>query len=101
MSDPAALNNSNENFDNMTAAQFEERLPDLIAIGQGTFTDDPRFAVFFERNPDCAALVRDLEAIAKAARDLFPSDEPDETLEESGGSNDKIWNKIANQLKNE
>jgi hypothetical protein len=100
MSDPAALNNSNENFDNMTAAEFEERLPDLIAISQGTFTDDPRFTVFFDRNPDCAALVRDLEAIAKAARDLFPMDEPGEAPEESTGS-DRIWENISNQLKNE
>lgn len=78
MSDPAALSQNTENYDNMTAAEFEERLPDLFQAGGGKVTEDPRFAVFLERNPDCAALVRDLEAIAAAAVDLFQPAEEDE-----------------------
>jgi hypothetical protein len=91
MSDPAALNDPNENFDNMTAGQFEARLPDLFVIGKGKVSADPRFAIFLERNPDCAALVRDFEAIAEAARKLF---EPAEDEEPS----DDVWKNIAKGL---
>jgi len=91
MSDPAALNNPEENFDNMSVADFEERLPDLVQSGQGKMTEDPRFTTFFEKNPDCAALVRDLEAIAEAARGLF---EPAEDEEPS----DDLWSKIVKEL---
>ena len=96
MSDPAALNDSNENFDNMTVADFEERLPDLVQSGQGKMTEDPRFSTFFEKNPDCAALVRDLEAIAEAARDLFPSEQ--EQGEEELDANDPMWQKIKDNM---
>lgn len=94
MSDSAALNDSNENFDNMTVAQFEARLPDLFVIGHGKVSEDPRFAIFLERNPDCAALVRDFEAIAAAAAALF---EPAEDEEPS----DDVWKNIAKGLANE
>jgi hypothetical protein len=94
MSNSAALNESTENFDNMTAAEFEERLPDLFGIGRGKVSEDPRFATFLEKNPDCAALVRDLETIAETAAKLF---EPAEDLEPS----DSVWTNIANKLKDE
>ena len=92
MSDPAALNESTENFDNMTAAEFEERLPDLFGIGHGKVSEDPRFAIFLEKNPDCAALVRDLETIADTAAKLF---EPAEDQEPA----DSVWTNIASKLK--
>jgi len=83
---------TNMNFDNMTAAQFEEYLPDLFASGDGKLTEDPRFATFLERNPDCAALVRDLETIAEHAKSLFePTHEPA----------DSVWSNIASKLKDE
>jgi hypothetical protein len=91
MSDPVPLNGSTENYDNMTAREFEERLPDLFQTGGGKVTEDPRFATFLERNPDCAALVRDLETIAETARKLF------EPTEDQGPSDD-LWAKIAKEL---
>ncbi len=97
MSDQVALNTP-ENFDNMTAAEFEARLPDLIANNAtGPLTEDPQFEKFFAGNPTCAALVRDLEAIAKAAKDLFSIEEPEEAIDEPVG--DKMWESIANKIK--
>ena len=76
-------------IDNMTTAQFEEYLPDLFAAGEGKITEDPRFARFLAANPDCAALVRDLETIAEHAKSLFePFDEPSDT----------VWEKLASKL---
>ena len=94
MSDLAALNDSTENFDNMTAAEFEERLPDLFGIGHGKVSSDPRFANFLKANPDCAALVSDLETIAEQAKSLF---EPAEDQEPA----DSVWDNITKKLKDE
>ena len=83
---------TNVNFDNMTAAQFEDYLPDLFASGDGKVSQDPRFATFLAKNPDCAALVNDLETIAEHARSLFePTEEPA----------DSVWSNIASKLKSE
>ena len=85
------------NFDNMTTAEFEEYLPELFENGGGSISKDPRFANFFKSNPDCAALVRDLETIAEQAKSLFePSDS------ESGPEpSDAVWSNIASKLKQE
>ena len=87
------------NLDNMTTAEFEEYLPELFESGGGSISKDPRFANFFKANPDCAALVRDLEIIAEQAKSLF---------EPSGGESgvglepsDAIWSNIASKLKAE
>ena len=80
------VNGTSPNFDTMTPAEFEQYLPDLFAAG--TVSTDPRLQNFLTRNPDCAALVRDLEAIASAAMNLFPVQEPSDTL----------WSKIAAEL---
>ena len=81
---------ANINFDTMTPAEFEEYLPELFATGGGKVSEDPRFATFLEKNPDCAALVRDLETIAEHARSLFePVHEP----------SDSVWSNIASKLK--
>ena len=93
MSDPTAPHDSNENFDNMTVSEFKERLPDLFDIGHGKVSGDPRFANFLKSNPDCAALVSDLETIAEQAKSLF---EPS-----SHEPADSVWDNIANKLKNE
>jgi tryptophan 2,3-dioxygenase len=78
-----------EMLDNMTPADFEAYLPELFAVGSGKISDDPRFAHFLAANPDCAALVRDLETIAEHARSLFdPVEEP----------SDKVWSNIASKL---
>jgi len=83
---------TNVNFDTMTAAQFEDYLPDLFASGDGKVSEDPRFAKFLAANPDCAALVSDLETIAEHAKSLFePTEDPA----------DSVWSNIASKLKDE
>jgi len=83
---------SNVNFDKMTAAEFENYLPDLFATGNGKVSQDPRFTKFLHANPDCAALVSDLETIAEHARSLFePTQDPA----------DSVWSGIASKLKDE
>ena len=86
MNDIAAIN-----FDTLTPAEFEQYLPDLFLAG-GKVSEDPRLAKFLGANPDCAALVRDLETIAETARSLFePSNEP----------SDAVWSNIASKLREE
>lgn len=80
----------NLDFENMTVAQFEEYLPELFTAGGGKVSEDPRFQKFLAANPDCAALVSDLETIAEHARSLFePTEEP----------SDSVWSNIASKLK--
>lgn len=76
------------NLDNMTVADFEAYLPELFAAGKGKISEDPRFANFLKSNPDCSALVNDLEAIAEHAKSLFEPNEP----------SDAVWSKIADKL---
>lgn len=78
------------NFDTMTPAEFEAVLPELFSAGGGgKISEDPRLTSFLRRNPDCAALVRDLETIAEHARSLFePIHDP----------SDDVWEKIAGKL---
>jgi hypothetical protein len=78
------------NLDTMTPAEFEAYLPELFEAGLGKISDDPRFANFLAANPDCAALVRDLETIAETAKSLF---------EPVGEPSDKVWSNIASKLK--
>ena len=82
---------SNIDFNTMTTAEFEQYLPDLFLAG-GKISDDPRLKQFFDANPDCAALVRDLETIAETARSLFePTQDP----------SDAVWSNIASKLQAE
>ena len=76
-------------FDTMTPADFEKYLPDFFANGDGHVSTDPRLQTFLRNNPDCAALVRDLEAIAEHAKSLFETTEP----------SDAIWTGIQDKLK--
>jgi len=62
---------SNIDFDNLKPEEFEHILPELFANGEGKVSKDPRLHKFLAANPDCAALVSDLEAIADAARTLL------------------------------
>jgi len=77
------------NFDHMTVSEFEQHLPELFATGNGKISTDPRFATFLASNPDCAALVHDLEAIAEQAKSLF---------EEPAEPSDAVWSNIASKL---
>lgn len=82
---------ANIDFNHMTPAEFEQYLPDLFQAG-GKVSEDPRLQQFLSRNPDCAALVKDLETIAETARSLFePTHEP----------SDAVWSNIASKLKEE
>jgi len=90
MSDLPNLPNLDPNT--MTIAEFERYLPELVAVGGGKLSEDPRFSRFLTANPDCAALVKDLEAIADAAKSLF---EPSHDQEPS----DAVWSNIASKLK--
>ncbi|HVG26408.1 MAG TPA: hypothetical protein VM865_02290 [Acidobacteriaceae bacterium] len=84
---------ANFDFDSMTTAEFEQHLPELFASSDGgKVSEDQRLAGFLAKNPDCAALVRDLETIAETAKGLFePDHEP----------SDAVWSKIATQLQHE
>ena len=78
-------------FDTLTPAEFEQYLPELFLAG-GKLSEDPRLARFLAANPDCAALVHDLETIAATAKSLFePDHEP----------SDAIWSNIASKLQEE
>lgn len=78
-------------LDTMTPAEFEQFLPDFFAASSnGRVSSDPRFQKFLEKNPDCAALVRDLETIAEHARSLFPQE-----MEEPS---EHVWDRIANEM---
>ncbi|MDE1162811.1 MAG: hypothetical protein PW792_12800 [Acidobacteriaceae bacterium] len=79
------------NFDALTPGEFSEHLPELIASSEGSLFDDSRLTGFFAENPDAAGLVRDLEAIAAAAKSLF---EPEAEEEPS----DSVWSNIASKL---
>jgi hypothetical protein len=82
----------NIDFDTLKPDEFENYLPDLFATGSGKVSQDPRLQKFLSRNPDCAALVRDLETIAETARSLFdPVEEP----------SDRVWANIQTKLREE
>ena len=82
---------SSIDFDTLTPAEFEQHLPELFLAG-GKISEDPRLSRFLAANPDCAALVRDLETIAETAKSLFePSHEP----------SDAVWSNIASKLRDE
>ena len=82
---------TNVNFNDMTPAEFEQHLPDLFLAG-GKLSEDPRLAKFLQANPDCAALVRDLETIAETAKSLF---------EPTHETSDAVWSNIASKLREE
>ena len=80
------------NFDTMKPEEFESVLPDLFANSSGKVSQDPRLQKFLTANPDCAALVRDLETIAEHARSLFdPVEDP----------SDNVWSNIQTKLQEE
>jgi hypothetical protein len=79
-------------FDNLKPEEFEQFLPELFANGNGKVSQDPRLKDFLARNPDCAALVSDLETIAETARSLFePVSDP----------SDLVWSNIQDKMREE
>ena len=85
MSEPRGIN-----FDDLKPEEFEQYLPELFATGDGKVSQDPRLQKFLARNPDCAALVCDLETIAETARSLLVGD-----------PSDKVWSNIQSKLREE
>ena len=70
----------------MSCAAFQSRLPEMIGAGENA-------AVYahLENCALCRALLKDLETIAQAARQLFPIEEPP----------DDLWDHIQSAIKDE
>ena len=84
------MTDPNFDYDNMTQADFEEHLPEFFANQAGSVSDDPRLQKFLAAHPDCAALVRDLESIADAAKALIDVEDHDPS--------DGLWAKIQTRM---
>jgi hypothetical protein len=70
----------------MSCEEFQALLPELIGTGE-----DMNLHPHIQRCELCRALLADLETIAEAARQLFPSVEPP----------DELWKHIESAIKNE
>ena len=75
-----------DNRKNMSCADFQEQLPDLISSGENAAAHP-----HIENCELCRALLADLETIAQAARQLFPAVEPP----------DDLWNQIESAIQSE
>jgi predicted anti-sigma-YlaC factor YlaD len=64
-----------EFVNNLSCAQFQAQLPELIGTGENIAVHP-----HLESCKLCRALLDDLEAIAQAARQLFPNEEPPDAL---------------------
>ena len=67
----------------ITCAEFQSQLPELIGSGE-----DMKSHPHIESCELCRALLADLETIAEAARQLFPSVEPP----------DDLWKQIESRI---
>jgi hypothetical protein len=70
----------------MSCEEFQAQLPELISSGRKA-AEHPHI----QSCELCRALLADLETIAEAARQLFPTVEPP----------DKLWEKIESKIKSE
>lgn len=78
-------------FNTMTPADFERYLPDFFASSSdGKVSSDPKLQKFLSENPNCAALVHDLEQIAAAARSMFDVSASDPS--------DQVWDKLQRKI---
>lgn len=75
-----------DNPKSMSCKEFQDQLPDLI--GSGTYVENHPHLKNCEL---CQALLRDLETIAEAARQLFPIQQP----------KDGLWDRIESAIKKE
>jgi hypothetical protein len=75
-----------ENAINMTCAEFQAQLPELIGSGE-QIAEHPHI----RSCALCRALLADLETIAEAARQLFPIEEPP----------DELWDQIELAIQKE
>ena len=70
----------------MSCEEFQAQLPELIGSGERAAEHE-----HIQSCELCRALLADLETIAEAARQLFPTVEPP----------DKLWEKIESKIKDE
>lgn len=71
---------------NMTCEEFQAHMPELIGLGEDA-SNHPH-----AQSCDlCRALLNDLETIAEAARQLFPVEDPPDTL----------WDKLESAIRQE
>lgn len=75
-----------ENPRNMTCEEFQAQMAELIGSGE-----DLSLHPHVQTCALCRALLNDLETIAEAARQLFPVEDPPDTL----------WEKLETALKHE
>jgi hypothetical protein len=71
-------------FNKANCSEFQARLPELISTGED-ISEHPHV----QSCELCRALLADLETIADAARQLFPSAEP----------SDQVWEHIESAIK--
>jgi len=71
---------------NMTCAEFQDRMPELIGSGEDAGSHPHVLSCAL-----CRALLSDLETIAEAARQLFPVVDPP----------DRLWDQIESAIKQE
>jgi hypothetical protein len=72
--------------DNMTCAEFQDQMAELIGSGA-----DASMHPHIQSCDLCRALLKDLQTIADAARQLFPVEDPPDTL----------WEKLESAIKQE
>jgi hypothetical protein len=72
--------------ENLTCAQFHERLVEMMGAGENVSAHP-----HMQSCELCRAFLAELEAIAQAARDLFPAVEPP----------DDLWHNIESAIKSE
>ena len=72
-----------DNRKNMSCAEFQEQLAELIGTGA-----DASAHPHVQNCELCRAFVADLEAIAAAARELFPIEDP----------SDRVWEQIQSAI---
>ena len=74
----------NDNPSKMSCAEFQDQMAELIGSGA-----DPDSLPHLKDCADCRALLADVQTIADAARQLFPSEEPP----------DEVWERIESAIK--
>ena len=75
-----------EKENNLTCAEFQAQLPELIGSGEDIFKHP-----HVESCELCRSFLAELQTIAEAARQLFPIEEP----------SDQLWNQIESAIKKE
>jgi len=78
---------------NLSCAEFQEKLPELFASGTGGVPQNPEYQAHLDTCENCSALVRDLQYIAEQARMLLEPAEDDPSP--------AVWSGIQDKLRSE